>query len=148
MARVYLDVSVFGQGWFQEALPELVACGHVRFSLSRAKQMTGEIQRVRKLAELLGVMSRKNRVDLVRAEIGPAIQALENHPEWVNYAACDDPHIFALVYNLPTKYIFSQDHRLAQCRGYMNRFVDSRFCSFIVISDLSAYRSHRNLILR
>lgn len=139
---------MFGQGWFQAMLPELVGSDHVRFSYSKAKHMAGEISRVRKLTELLSIMSRLNRVDLVKGNIDRSIRDIETHPAWMTSAACDDPHIFALVYNMPTRYIFSQDHRLAQCRGHMNRFIDSRFCAFIVISDLDAYRDHRYSILK
>lgn len=150
MARVFIDVSIFGFSWFKETLFELRNCSHVKFVVSRDRKMLGEIERATKLAQFHQLMAAQNRLEVVpAASAGPRVEFLESHPAWTaNHKVCDDPHIFAMVFERPTRYIFSNDDRLARCRNRLNRSIDHRYCGFIVIHDATTYMRHRSRILR
>ena len=150
MARVFLDCHIFSQDWFKNALRELVAAPAVIFVYSQASQMKKEISAVRQALQFYKVMSsQKNRWGQSRCviadfdEVNHHISRLEGTGAFSNCSACDDPHIFAMIYVKPTRYVFSHDVRMAACRDKINKTMDKRYCDFVVISNSTVYAEHR-----
>lgn len=148
MARVFLDVNVFSESWFAPILRELVGAREVLFVYSPVKKLDGELARAVKLAEFLKIASSMNKVVVADPDETQAhMDYLEAQDRWGAEAACDDPHIFAIVYVRGVRFVFSMDRRIARCRGTINQAIDARYCGFIVIDREVTYRAHRASIL-
>lgn len=150
MARVFVDVSVVSHSWFTpRILTELIDNKAVRFTYTKFGQLAKEHEQSKKFGQLMKRLSDQGRTDNVSEEQAKLhtvkLTSLQN---WKNNPACDDPHIFALVYEKPTNYVFSADMRIAQCRDCMNKIVDNRYCDFIVIAKEETYTEHRQKILK
>ena len=146
--RVFIDVNVFGDEWFQTILSELVETDCVRFSYSEVDKLTHELEKVSQALKFYKLMGEMNRRDSAEStQVQSQIEYLESHVSWRNEASCDDPHIFAIVREIATQYIFTNDKRIAKCRGCMNRVIDKRYCSFKLVTNLANYKSSRHKIL-
>lgn len=150
MARVFIDVNLFSAAWFEPVLSELSRAKAVRFAYSEQKQMIAEHEKVRKALTFYKTMGeRKQRDDVPGDTCQKRIKELEAHPNWIkNKASCNDSHIFSLVYELPTPYVFSADTKIAACRGCMQNVVSNKYCDFIIISKQDTYNEHRQKILK
>lgn len=154
MARVFIDGHMFGVEWFKQALTEMLRSDNVVFIFGRHEKLDGEIGRVRdalafyKMAGQLKTKTGARRRDDVNAEeFGTRIDHLVASPAYNSCAACDDPHIFALVWLRNTPFVFSCDLRLAVCRNHLRKSVDNRYCNFRVIANVQVYGDHRHAIL-
>ncbi|QIZ82107.1 hypothetical protein [Thalassovita gelatinovora] len=149
MARVFLDVNLFGQEWFGPIKVELQECSSVRFSYSRVQKLLDEHQKNVKAKTFYQIMSQLNRVDVADSNaVQKRMDKLQENKKWKNEKDCDDPHIFAIVYEMPTPYVFSSDTDMANCRRCIQNSVDSKFCQFIVIASDAIYRKHRQKVLK
>ena len=149
MARVIIDTCITSEDWFKnEVVKELVAADKVEFVYSNHKKFLGEMSRNSKLLTLIKLMRDKGRCKLVSAEdCGALVDNLEQTQCWANEAACDDPHIFAVVALLPTRYVFTADTRMAQCRAAMRNKLKAKYLNFIVVGTPKVYKRHREKIL-
>lgn len=148
MARVFIDVHMFSVEWFNKVLPELIRAESVRFSYGLTRKLLGEQEKVKKALEfykLMGALGKRDDAD--QAEIERRVEFLEAHESWISCGACDDPHIFAIVFAKPTRYVFSQDARIATCRSVMTQVVDNRYCRFRLVGNEANYLEHRPHIL-
>lgn len=148
MARVFVDPHMFGCDWFGFILPELEGSKRVRFLFSNCAKGRKELQSYRKALEFERLMRARGRAVSADSSLVEAqVEYLNSHGEFRACRDCDDPHIMAAIYIHPTKYVFSEDKRLAGCRSRMTGVVKSRYCSFVVIGTSSVYQYHRSSIL-
>lgn len=149
MARVFVDVSIVSQEWFKsKTLVELIASQAVRFTYTKCGKLADEHEQSKKFGYLMKRLSDQGRTDIVSEEQAQFhADKLTKLQKWQEQQACDDAHIFALVYEKPTRYIFSADMRIAKCRDCLNQFVENRYCDFIVIGKEDVYIQHRQKIL-
>ena len=141
MSKVYLDVSVFGERWFQEtALGELRESNRVTFTFTRGGSGGGEIDRVLKLKDFLKIMSEKGRAQEVPSEeLQEKLCFLEQQPAWKNHSECDDAHIFSVVCIVGKCFVFSTDLRMVKCRKKLKKSVKKEFCNFLVVPRKDVY---------
>lgn len=147
MARVLIDASIFGESWFQNAMKSLLEDDKVRFTYTTHKKMLAEHQNARSLGALykrLGDIGRRDDVSSTAVE--RHVNHLEGIEEWLTNADCDDPHIFALVYAKPTRFVFTKDSRMGNCRDCLRSTIDKRYCQFILVMSSQTYRRHRTEI--
>ncbi|MFG6586080.1 hypothetical protein [Sulfitobacter sp. MOLA879] len=148
MARIFVDVNMFGESWFGNCLQELIKAPNVRFSYSNSEKFTQENEhcfKALRFYKLVGDMGKRD--DAPATHLETHISHLEGLERWQNEAACDDAHIFALVFLLPTPFVLSKDKRMARCRGCINPQVDKKYCQFALIGDRAIYDKHRAKIL-
>lgn len=149
MARVALDPHIFGEIWFNEVKSELIMNNNVRFSFSGLPQEGLEMSRRRDILAFykqVGALRRRDDAHKETAERNHGNLAANTH--WIqNRRVCDDPHIFALVKSLPTRYVFTRDLRLVQCRDCLNGRVDADYLRFAAITTKESYKSNRVGIL-
>ena len=149
MSLIFVDVSATSMAWFRGALIELSDNVNVKFLFSDIKKYKEELEKAPKLANLLKLMKQVGRrVDADKDRSEHHAVYLTGLAEWKSEAACDDEHIFAMIYEKPTKFIFSSDVRIAKCRGCINKVVDKRYCGFIVISDEVVFNAKKPEILK
>lgn len=142
MARVLIDTCVFGQSWFVKVVEDLISNPKVRFAYTPHGKMTQEHNlKLASFYKRLGDIKRRDDVPERAAE--RHIKALETSETWKSEEACDDPHIFAVVRELPTPFVFTSDTRIAKCRTCMQRVIDSRYCDFRLISRKANYDEKR-----
>lgn len=146
MGRVLIDVSVMSASWFKtDALPELERRNDIVFVVGDDVKNTTEVSRVRDLLAFLKLMGDKGRVERIpKKDIDQQANYIIGQDSWRRCTACDDEHIFALVYIKHIPFIFSTDRRLATCRNTMRRFVDRHYCSFSVISNKKSFDDNRH----
>lgn len=154
MARIFIDAHMFSEAWFPEILREMIASNRVTFVYGEIDKLTIEISKVRQALNFYKAVKNlktadncSRRVDAARDVLEARCDILSNERCFVDCTDCDDPHIFALIYVKPTRYVFSRDARMARCRDTINPYVESRYCRFRVISTEAVYRSHRQRIL-
>jgi hypothetical protein len=154
MARAFLDVNMFSERWFIPVREELLRSKNLVFTFSQSSSFIREFSRCTdglKFYKLVGELrtssGEKRRFDVDPARVEEQENFVNSQHCFVNAQECDDPHIFSLIYNKPTRYIFSMDTRLAQCRSIIQNQLDNRYCNFIVISDLETYKVHRQAII-
>lgn len=148
MARIFVDVSVFGSEWFRKLVLDLLKSPHVRVSYSEVGLLLGEHERTKKAREFYKLMGEQGRRDDAEPDaVEYRIRHLESLPKWQKEEACDDPHIFGLRYEKPFDYLFTQDADIATCRKCMVRVLDARYRSFRLICNDKNYRQHRGAIL-
>jgi len=150
MARVFVDVSIVSQDWFKaRVLTELVQNRAVRFTYSKFGKLAEEHENAKRFGLLMKRLSDQGRTDNVSAESSDVhVEKLTSLKNWQDEGACDDPHIFALIYEKPTKYVFSADQRIARCRDCINKVVENRYCDFILITREATYIEHKQNILK
>ncbi len=150
MARVFVDVNLFSTDWFRTILEaDLVPNKAVRFVYSDDSITSKEHEKAKKAAtfyKLMGMQGRRD--DVGKADCEKHQTILQSLSEWQDEGACDDPHIFSMVYNKPTGYVFSSDTRIAKCRDCIRKVVENRYCDFIVIAKGTTYLEHRHDITR
>lgn len=149
MARVAIDPHMFGEAWFAEIRGELLKSRNVRFSFSGLLQEHIEISRrkdVLTFYKLVGELNRRDDAHQPTAKRNEENLVVDQH--WVqNKSICDDPHIFALVKSLPTKYVFTLDLRMVKCRDCLRGKIDNNYLRFSAITTATAYESNRVDIL-
>lgn len=155
MARVFIDIHVFGESWFQSVLPELIRSEKVRFSYPCSKKFKVEGEKCRKALEFYKLMGAtrlsdgtSKREDTEPKRQSAAEAVLLQNPTFAACDSCDDPHIMALVAIKPTPFVFSKDKRIAKCRRTIGRAVERKYCRFSVISSGELYTRHKERILR
>lgn len=147
MARVIIDTCIFGDKWFKETLDKLIDDDKVQFTYTSHEKMMGEHENAPKLLAFYKRMGDRNRrIDAAPDATGRHMAKIEGHPEWQAAPECDDPHMFAIVYLKPTRYIFSKDTRMAKCRDCMNKHINGKYCNFRIISSKKVYEQLRNEI--
>ncbi|MFL5014414.1 hypothetical protein [Rhizobium sp.] len=148
MATVLLDVSASSKEWFKDALDEMSKAKNVKFLYTDQPKYRNEIARVFALAQFLKLMAQKGRrVDVDARECQEYIDNLERNPKWTGSGACDDPHLFAMVALKPTRYIFTDEHRISKCRGCMVA-THAQMCAFKAIRTQAVYKKHRSRIFK
>lgn len=155
MARVFIDSHMFGLTWFRAILPELTNNDKIIFSYGHSKKLAGELTRVRdalrfykQMGALKSADGRKRRDDANPNEIAEHIEIISSSASYKSCSACDDAHIFAIVRLKPTRYIFSEDERMARCRNEIRKSLDRKYCNFIIVSSDIVYQTHRAKIHR
>lgn len=148
MARATIDASAIGEGWFKNITADLMKLKGVEFVHSLDDKAQGEVERAKKIGQFYLTASKLGRkVITVSAEdANRHIAFLENVEEWKSRTACDDPHIFAIVFEKNVKYVFTGEQRLAECRDCINKKVDNRYCGFSLIRSEEIYNEHRQAI--
>ncbi|MDH0912079.1 hypothetical protein N5C66_22785 [Rhizobium pusense] len=146
MARVILDSCIIGEKWFTDKiLPGLLEDENVTFTYTEHEKMVGELEQARKLQKiykLMGDAGRRN--DVTSSEAKKHIQALERNQHWQREEDnCDDPHIFAMVYSKPTRFVFTTDKRMGRCRDCMIRVINKRYSNFLLVMSESTYKKLR-----
>jgi hypothetical protein len=120
----------------------------VKFLYTDQKKYRDEIAKVVSLAQFLKLMAQKGRrVDVDAHACQTLMDALQETPTWNSSAACDDPHLFAMVAIKPAKYIFTDEQRLAKCRECMAP-THAAMCSFKAIRTEGTYKKHRSKIFK
>lgn len=148
MAKVILDVSVAGESWFTDRFEELVGESKVVFVYCEHERYLNELMRVPKLLELLKLMGTLGRrADVDASLCAKHIDEIGAEGAWIAESACDDPHVFAMAYEKPVKYVFTSDGRIATCRNCMRKVLNKRYCSFSLIRSAANYDAHRDKIL-
>ena len=148
MAKVFIDVGAFGESWLQDKLQELIDCEMVVFSYAATRKFRQEHEKCLKAQQFYKLMGEiGKREDANPADVQKNSNYLESLREWKAEKDCDDPHIFALVSVKPTKYIFTTDSDIANCRTCINRIVDRRFCNFRLICSETNYKAHKPKIV-
>lgn len=154
MARVFIDCHMFSEAWFAHPLEELIKSPKVIFVFGLSKKHNEERSKVRKALEfykLVGNLKSADgatrRIDTTAAELDPHEEFLSSQQCFDDCNHCDDPHIFALVYLKPTRYVFSKDARIAKCRSHINKTIDNKYCRFSIILNLALYNRHKQKIL-
>jgi hypothetical protein len=148
MARVFLDVNAFSASWFLDVVDELIKSPAVRFAYSPVSKLLDEHEKNFKIRQFYkSVLDMGRRDDADADAVAERMEFLEGLDEWKKEKDCDDPHIFALIYEKPTRYVISSDEDMANCRGCIRRVVDKRYCGFIVVSRKNIYETHRHSIL-
>lgn len=153
MARTLLDINVFSEEWFAPILKELLQNKNVTFLYGASQDFKREIGKARKALDfykLVGQMKTvsggRRRLDVNAEDIDEHVEYLSGQQCFADSGDCDDPHIFSIIYNKPTKYVFTMDMRIARCRNHINQYVDNRYCDFIVIGSADVYMRHRQSI--
>ncbi len=147
MARVLLDKSVAGEAWFKKAVTELSTCSNVKFLYSDDEKYRGEVLSSEFLARFLKLMKDKGkREDTDPTECRRIIDRLEATTQFKNEQACDDPHLFAIVYQKPDPFVFTSDKRLLDCRRCMTTVLDQRYRNFSTIQSEENYRANSGRI--
>lgn len=117
---------------------------NVTFLYSGCKKNIEELRKTPKLLEFLKQMKTLGRRDDASSEdCETHINSLNAKGEWAAEKSCDDPHIFAMIYEKPTRFVFTTDACLATCRNYMRATIDQRYCNFILIKTRTNYNKHR-----
>lgn len=148
MAVVLLDVSAASKGWFKSALDEMRRSKNVKFLYSDQKKYKAEVSKVVALAQFLKLMAQKGRrIDVDADECQAVIDALNLNTTWSASSACDDPHLFAMMTLHPTRYLFTDEQRIAKCRGCMSE-THQQMCSFKAIRNGNVYKNHRSKIFK
>ena len=148
MTRVLIDCHLFYDGWFVEVLRELQRHKNIEFLYSKEEKYYSEIGANRKALEFFKLMGLLGKLCIAdESEVSHRRAELESQAVWNSCGACDDPHIFAMVYVKPTKYIFSEDKRIGTCRTTINKSLSSRYCGFRVISSRALFDSHKHDIM-
>ena len=147
MARVFVDVGVFGEKWFGDCSEELLKANNVRFSYAQVSIFQREHERTLKAAQFYKIAFDMGKRDDANREImKERIDYLKGLTEWRDERSCDDPHIFALSYEKSFSYLFTSDSRISSCRNCMRRVVDHRFCKFSLIQSESSYKKNKGKI--
>lgn len=154
MARALLDINVFSEEWFAPILKELADSKNVVFLYGKSEEFKREIGKARKALEfykIIGQMKTSNgvcrRLDVSAEDINVHVDYLSRQQCFANSGDCDDPHIFSIIYSKPTRYLFTMDMRIARCRNHIIKYVDNRYCDFIVIGSADVYMQHRQSIV-
>jgi hypothetical protein len=148
MARVFVDVSLFGEGWFQVARRDFDTAPAVKLVYAGVEKLEKEHEKALSVKRYFKLMADRGRVEFLDfVEVQRHIDLLESHVVWRGEESCDDPHIFAIVFSRATPFVFSTDKRIAKCRGCLRGEVDSRYCRFVVISNERVYDRHKRQIL-
>ena len=148
MARVFVDPNSFSTEWFPAVLDELIKSRKVTFLFSNCEKGIREVQKVTKALAFMQLMFKaKKAVHADRDRVEQTIREIENHPAFTGCKNCNDGHIFAAIFLHPTRYVFSTDKRMAECRSKISGKVDKRFCQFIVLSSHELYIVHRGQIV-
>jgi hypothetical protein len=143
MARVLLDKSVAGEAWFKKAVTELAGCSNVKFLYSDDEKYRNEVLSVEFLAKFLKLMKDKGkREDTDATECRRIIDELEGRVEFKREQACDDPHLFAIVFQKPDPFIFTSDKRILDCRRCMATILDKRYRDFSTIQTEENYKAN------
>lgn len=150
MARVAIDVHMFGEQWFGAVRQELVRSENVRFAYSQLNKATTELSRVREAAKFFKLMGDVKRRDDAHTEtVARFHDQITSQVAWKrNHGRCDDGHVFALVRTLPTPFVFTLDVRMAQCRDCLSGKIDAAFLRFSIVKSPDNYNALRVLILR
>lgn len=147
MARVYIDLSVVGQAWFAEIVKDLLQSKGVRFAYSDHPLMADELNRSRKMLQILQLAGKLNkRDDVPSVDCEVHVRSLSENQAWVTEESCDDPHIFAINYVKPVSYVFTQDTRIAKCRDCINQKINARYVGFRLVTSMNNYEQNRHLI--
>jgi len=148
MARVHVDVCVFGKSWFNKIYDDLVKSENVIFTYSPSSKFIEEHEKATNAAKFYKLMKDMGkREDADADDVQEHSNYLESFDEWNAERDCDDPHIFSLVFVKPTKYIITSDEDIANCRRCINRVVNKRYCNFRLICSEANYNHHKNDIL-
>lgn len=148
MGRVFIDPHMFSEEWFKSILPELMKSPKVSYLFSNCEQGMRELGKVRIALQFKASMKKIGRaIEADPSEVERHVILLTKNKSFVDCDHCDDPHIFAAIYIHPSKYVFSKDARLAKCRDKMNKIINKKYCSFIVIASNSVYNRHKSHIL-
>jgi predicted nucleic acid-binding protein len=149
VARVFIDPHMFSADWFKPILIDLIGSKRVTFLFANCEKGLKELSKVRAALEF-----RKNMTQLKRAKEASAdavefhVDLLNDHADFISCRDCDDPHIMAAIYLLPTKFVFSEDQRMARCRKKLNSKIDKKYLSFIIISNREVYIDHKPIITK
>lgn len=148
MARVIIDVSALALDWFQEALKDMSNSKTVVFVYTEQEKYAEELRRSPKLLQFIKLMMQKGRVDVADSDKCDAhVNYISSLTPWLtNSHCCDDPHLFAMVYEKPTGFIFSNDARLAKCRGCLRNSINRRYLGFSAIRTKNSYDRLRHQI--
>jgi hypothetical protein len=145
MARVFLDVCAASADWFDDIARELVEEEKVRFSYSPVGKLLEEHSNNTKIRDFYkAVRDMGRRDDADATAVQSRMDYLEGIKAWRSEKDCDDPHIFAIVFEKPTRFVISKDDDMANCRGCINKVVENRYCNFVIISRRASYDSHRH----
>lgn len=149
MSRVLIDVSALSLSWFKsEAWPELANAKGVVFLYSEHAKYSEEVKKTPALLYFLKLMGEKGRrLDVDKERCENLSSALEANAAWKGEGACDDPHLFSIVHEKPSAYVFTSDHRIAKCRNCIRRHVSKEYCKFKTITRQKAYSAHRRSII-
>lgn len=111
------------------------------------KKLLKEHERAKKAAEFYKLVGDLNkRDDAEKEKVESHIKYLTSLMAWEKEKDCDDPHIFALVFEKPVDYVLTSDQDIANCRKCMNEVVDNRYCQFRLISSEANYKLHKSKI--
>lgn len=147
MVQIMIDVSVYGSRWFQRALFDIEKDESVHFLYSDDWKYQQELRKTPKLLAFLKSMAQDSRLIITDKNATEArIEFLQSKKEWQREEACDDPHIFAMIYEKPTRFVFTGDGRLRKCRTCMRKVVKKRYSKFILISNEGNYEKYRSEI--
>lgn len=148
MARVFVDVCIFGERWFAQCLDELIKSKNVRFAYSPVDKLVDEHERTltaKRFFKLMGDLGRRD--DAPQADVQKHIDFLENNASWAAEKDCDDPHIFGLAFEKPVLFVITRDNDIANCRKCMNKVVNKRYCNFRLICSEANYEEHKHEVL-
>ncbi|WP_077960773.1 hypothetical protein [Ensifer adhaerens] len=149
MAIVLIDVSAFSKDWFRRIIKQLGKSSGVRFLFTDQEKYLREVGGVVPLATFLKEMKNKGRrIDVPSADVQELMDNLGKHATWIaNAKVCDDPHLFAITTLGRGKYIFTDEKRLAKCRGCMVP-VKADICGFKTIRSEAVYKKHRSKVFK
>jgi hypothetical protein len=150
MARATIDASVIGDNWFQNLSGEILKLRGLDFVYGLDQKTLGEHERSKKLGQFYALASRLGRevIAVPADEVERHMAVLADNVAWKNEGACDDPHIFAIVYERNVRYVFTREHRLAACRDCIIRSVGNKYCNFVLIRSEQIFREHRHHMIK
>ncbi|NTF41672.1 hypothetical protein [Rhizobium rhizogenes] len=147
MARILIDVSAAGEDWLKDAVSQLRKNANVTFLYSDHEKYKNEVVRHSFLGPFLKLMKQLGKREDTDPEVCAKIIAqLEKNPTWAGAAECDDPQIFAIVYQKPSAYVFTSDKRLTRCKDCMKDVLDKQHRSFTTIQSRSNYQANEDRI--
>lgn len=137
MTLIYIDVCIASEEWFVNNINLLLNSKHIKVLYSSHPKVLAEVKKVPNLLKLLHTLRDTDRrkdigVDILESKIS----YLESLSEWGACRACDDPHIFGIVYlanNLT--YVITKDIRQLECRKKIGKIVDKEYLNFKIICN-------------
>lgn len=147
MARVLIDLSIAGEPWLKEVLLQLTKSKNVTFLYSDHEKYRKEVVGHSFLGQFLKIMKQiGKREDTDPVVCAKVIGELEANPAWTRAEECDDPQIFAIVYQKPNAYVFTKDIRLTKCKTCMKNVLPKHHRSFTTIQSKANFDANADKI--
>ena len=147
MAKIIIDTNANSMEWFRDIVSEIINSRNIILITTSHSLFLNEIKKNQKMLEIYQRLASINKAEVITSDrIETHLTYLKTHSSWTSCSACDDPCIFAMVYEKNVPYVFTSDRRIAACRRVLKMHVDNKYSRFVLITSKNNFNSKRHLI--